>query len=42
MTVAGRGELERAATALVPFAEGAGDCDGERLAVTAPIRAGTR
>ncbi|MQA76093.1 MAG: ATP-binding cassette domain-containing protein [Solirubrobacterales bacterium] len=42
VTVAGAVELEPAAAALAPFAESAADLDPEALAVTAPIRPGTR
>jgi len=42
LTVASETQLERAASGLAPFADGPADCDGERLAVTAPIRRGTR
>jgi ABC-2 type transport system ATP-binding protein len=42
VTVAARAELKRAAAALVQFADGSADRDAEALAVTAPIRRGTR
>jgi ABC-2 type transport system ATP-binding protein len=42
VTMAARAALEPAAAALAPFADGAPDSDLEALAVTAPIRRGTR
>jgi ABC-2 type transport system ATP-binding protein len=42
VTVAAIAELEAAATAVAPFADGVADRDAESLQVTAPIRTGTR
>ena len=42
VTVAAPAELEAAATAVAPFADGVADRDPESLKVTAPIRTGTR
>ena len=42
VTVAAPAELEAAATAVAPFADGVADRDAESLQVTAPIRTGTR
>jgi ABC-2 type transport system ATP-binding protein len=42
VTVAAPAELEAAATAVAPFADGVADRNAESLQVTAPIRTGTR